>query len=284
LVIVRHSPLTLWHLLSLDAPTVAALWTWFVARCCGIALPPASVAAMFLAVWILYAADRLLDARGNTSGLEERHHFHHRHRRLFIPFVAVAAVALAALTPGLSVTALRIYALLAALLAGWFLIIHTRLAHERRLPKELAVGLFFSAAIFIPTVARRPDLRLSLLAPAFVFAAVCALNCMYLYRWEHPRDRTNANWTTRIATHHLTLAAAIILVAAFAGIALPAFPELASRLLPVAPTTWPIAAACVVSSLLLLTLNRSRAKISPLNLRAAADLALLTPILFVRFR
>jgi hypothetical protein len=272
-------------LLSLDAPTVAALWTWFVAHCCGIALPRRSVAAMFVAVWILYASDRLLDARGNTTGLEERHHFHHRRRRIFIPFVAIAAVALAALTPGLSPAALRIYALLAALLAGWFLVIHTRLAHERRLPKELAVGLFFSAAIFVPTVARRPDLRLSLLAPAFVFAAVCALNCMYLYRWEHPRDRSNANWTTRVATHHLTLAAAIILVAAFAGIAPRAFPGLASRVtLPVVASTWPITAACVLSTLLLLGLNRSRAKISPLNLRAAADLALLTPILFLRLQ
>lgn len=240
---------------------------------------------MSLAVWILYASDRLLDARGNTTDLEERHHFHHRHRRIFVPFVAIAAVALAALTPGLSSTALRIYALLAALLTGWFLVIHTRMAHERRLPKELAVGLFFSAAIFIPTIARRPDLRLSLLAPAFVFAAVCALNCMYLYIWEHPSDRTNANWTTRIATHHLSLAAAIILIAAFAGIVPPAFPALASKLmLPIAPSTWPIAAACVVSTLLLVILNRNRANLSPLNLRAAADLALLTPILFLRTR
>ena len=180
---------------------------------------------------------------------------------------------------------MRIYALLAALLTGWFLVIHTRLAHERRLPKELAVGLFFSAAIFIPTIARRPDLRLSLLVEAFVFAAVCALNCMYLYIWEHPSDRTNANWTTRVATHHLSLAAAIILIAAFAGIVPPAFPALASKLmLPVAPSTWPIAAACVVSTLLLVILNRSRAKLSPLNLRAAADFALLTPILFLRTR
>jgi len=239
---------------------------------------------MFLAVWILYASDRLLDAQNaDAATLEERHHFHHRHRRIFISFIALAAVALAALTPEMYPAALRIYALLGGLLTGWFLIIHTRLAHQRRLPKELTVGIFFSAAIFIPTVSHRPDLRLPLLAPAVVFAAVCALNCMYLYVWEHPRDRTNANWTTRIATHHLSLAVAIILMAAFAGIAPPAFPELASKLsFPVLPSTWPIAAACVVSTLLLVILNRNRTRISALNLRAAADLALLTPILFVR--
>ena len=57
------TPLTLWHLLSLDAPTVAVLWTWFIARTNHVHLPLASLAAMALAVWILYAADRFLDAR-----------------------------------------------------------------------------------------------------------------------------------------------------------------------------------------------------------------------------
>jgi ABC-type Na+ efflux pump permease subunit len=257
---------------------VAALWTWFVARCCGISLPAAGVAAMFIAVWILYAADRLLDARNaGAANLEERHHFHHRHRRAFVALIAVAAIVLATLTSMLLPATLRLYALLGGLLCGWFLLIHTRLAHERRLPKELAVGLFFAAAIFIPTVARRPDLRLPLLAPAAAFAAVCALNCMILYAWEHPGDRSNANWTTRLATHYLARVAVGILCVTFAAFGLEFF--LSSRTLP----GWPITAACAASVLLLLLLNRSRAKFSPLNLRAAADLALLTPLLFAAF-
>jgi hypothetical protein len=272
---VRRSPLAQWHLLSLDAPTVAALWTWFVARCCGIALPFAGIAAMFLAVWILYAADRLLDARSSGAAkLEERHHFHDRHRRVFIAFIAIAAVALATLTPTLLPESLRLYAWLGSLLCGWFLMIHTRLAHERRLPKELAVGLFFAAAIFIPTVARRPDLRLTLLAPTALLGAVCTLNCMVLYAWEHPGDRTNANWTTRLATRRLTRVAAGILGVALLTFALSFFTTNAP---------WPIPAACAVSVLLLILLNRDRLKLSPLNLRAAADLALLTPLLFAPF-
>jgi hypothetical protein len=60
----RHAgPLALWHLLSLDAPTIAALWTWFIASANHIHLPIASTLAMALAVWMLYAADRLMDAR-----------------------------------------------------------------------------------------------------------------------------------------------------------------------------------------------------------------------------
>jgi hypothetical protein len=271
---LRHSPLSLWHLLSLDAPTVAALWTWFIARCCGIALPHAAIAAMFLAVWMLYAADRLLDARSpDPKTLEERHRFHHRHRRAFVACIALAAIALAALTPELFPKALRFYALLAALLAAWFILIHTRLAHERRLPKELAVGFFFAAALFIPTITRRPDLRLQLLAPALLFATVCALNCMYLYAWEHPDSRTNANWTTRLATHHLTTIAAIVLIAAGLLCVLSHFSS--------APSAFAVPAACAASTALLFLLDRLN--LSPIHKRAAADLTLLTPLALAPF-
>jgi len=77
--------LVLWHLLSLDAPTIAVLWTWFVARMTRTAVPWTTEAAMGVTVWLLYAADRLLDTRaldplGDTSEFEARHFFHHRHR------------------------------------------------------------------------------------------------------------------------------------------------------------------------------------------------------------
>src|SRR5215469_2732137 len=46
-----HNPLARWHLLSLDAPTVAAVWVWFVAASNQIHLPLVSALAMALAVW-----------------------------------------------------------------------------------------------------------------------------------------------------------------------------------------------------------------------------------------
>ena len=84
--------LALWHLLSLDAPTVAVIWTWFVARAEHVRLPWATPAAMGIAVWMLYAGDRLLDARvldgvrtaWTGERLEARHLFHYRHRRGFL--------------------------------------------------------------------------------------------------------------------------------------------------------------------------------------------------------
>ncbi len=272
--------LHLWHLLSLDAPTVATLWTWFVARSSGVRLPYTALVAMFLAVWMLYAADRLLDARQlfadplHTDDLEARHIFHHRHATAFLTAIAIAAVLLASLLHDLLPKALELYALLGSLLFAWFLLIHARAtpsAAHRRLPKELAVGLFFPAAVFIPTVARRPDLRLGLLPQAVLFAAVCSLNCLAIYAWEHS-DTTTAHWTTRYAVQHLKL---IALGSAMAGIILAAVTR--------QTTLWPLAVAASLSALALLTLDRNHQRVSPLTLRAAADLALLTPVLLLWF-
>jgi len=288
------SPLALWHLLSLDAPTVAALWTFFLARASGVHLPLAAPAAMALAVWILYAADRLLDARildarGNrsrahSSDLEARHYFHHRHRRPFLTGIALAVALLAALLPCLDPAALRLYLIEGILLAAWFLILHaTPSAH--RLPKELAVGLFFSAAVFIPAIARAPALRPALIPAAILFAALCSLNCLFIYKWEHndakwkPSGRIHslasstrpAHATTRLALAHLSALTIVLALAA------------ASLALLHKSTPKPNPAACALSALLLLALDRNRTHLSLTHLRAAADLALLTPLLLLPF-
>lgn len=261
-----HSPLALWHLLSLDAPTVATIWTVFIAHTVSLHLPWTAAASMFLAVWMLYAADRLLDARiSPRDELEPRHHFHHKHRVKFLAGIVLACLALAWLLPTLSLAALRIYALLSILLVTYFFFIHVGASGAIRLPKELAVGLFFPAAVFIPTVARLPALRLMLLPEALLFASVCTLNCLYVYSWEHKAPYAKAHWTTRFAVKRLPL--------------LTAAAALASLLL-----LWlrhsPVSAATCVSALLLLSFHLNRKHFSPTHLRAVADLSLLTPLLF----
>jgi hypothetical protein len=273
LALALHSGwLSTWHLLSLDAPTVAAVWTVFIARCVRLTLPWESPAAMFAAVWMLYAADRLLDARPLPDGsapaeLEARHRFHHKHRKGFLCGIVAAALALAVLLPRMDAAALHLYCLLAALLAAWLLLIHLLPVHgadAHRLPKELAVGVCFPAAVFIPTVARTAAPMPTLLPSAIFLGIVCTLNCLFIYAWEHP-DLRSATWSTRWAAQRLAqLTAAVIaaaVVAAWLG-------HGALR---------PIAAACALSAALLEILNLRRTKMNPVNLRAAADLSLLTP-------
>lgn len=259
------SPLALWHLLSLDAPTVAALWTWFVARATHTRVPPALVAAMFLAVWILYAADRLLDTRHLHSRawirrgheLEARHLFHFRHRRAFLSVIPLAAMALAALLPDLLTVTIHLYLIEGGVLIGWFLLVH---GTRSQLPKELVVGLYFAAATFTPTLARRAQPPPALLIDAALFATVCTLNCLFIEAWEDEVHGRNARLVTT---------GAVLFAASLGTSVLTRF-----RGIPV---------ACGVAAALLLGLNALRSTLSRTHLRAAADLALLTPALIVPF-
>jgi len=266
-----HRLLGLWHLCSLDAPTVAVVWTAFVARASGIALPWTSLAAMGLAVWVLYVLDRLLDARAGRGDLEARHRFHQRHRRVFHAGLAIALLALVPLLRTLPWAAMRLYLVEGALLAGWFALIHLiHLIHfihslrgAVRLPKELAVGPFFAAAVFIPTVARAPQLRPALLLPAVLLALVCCLNCLFIYAWEHPAlSAAHAHATTRWAVRYLPWIAAAVAAAAFVL------------------SGW-LGMACALAACLLLALHAMSRRIRPLTLRALADVALLTPLLLL---
>ena len=208
------TPLTLWHLFSLDAPTVAALWTWFAARATHTALPLAVPIAMFVFVWALYAADRLLDARPHPDSsdfslpaslpsdpLEPRHRFHHTHRRAFTLIIAAAILALIPLALALPAEILRRYLILATLLAAWFALIHL-FRRDQPLPKELLTGVFFASAVFTPT------LTLHTLPAAVLFALLCTLNCLYIFRWEHPaRPRAHPSHDARrpalpVSAHH----------------------------------------------------------------------------------
>jgi len=261
----------LWHLLSLDAPSVAAVWTIFLARAAELRLPWVEPVAMFVAVWMIYAGDRLLDARSGSDGLEERHRFHHAHRSAFLCGIVAGALALVYLLHRTDVRTLRLYALLAALLAAWLLVVHASArSRGQRLPKEIAVGLFFAAAVFIPTVGRLPGSRALLLPTAMLFAGVCALNCLFLYAWEHPGSRPEAHGSTRWATRHLNALAAALVVAAVT------LAVLQRGRVGKAP-----AVACGVSAGLLWGLHRVRGRVLAVHLRAAADLVLLTPVLWL---
>jgi hypothetical protein len=289
---ISHSrnPLVLWHLLSLDAPTVAALWTWFIAAANHIQLPLTSTLAMAVAVWMLYAADRLMDARlmdprlrnidaTHHEDLEARHYFHHRHRPAFLFGILLASIALAALLPRLEAAAIHLYLILAALVSCYFILIHAtrsaaaqqKVAH--RLPKEIAVGLCFAAATFIPTVARRPDLRLPLLPSALLFAILCSLNCLFIYAWEHENPHTNrpTHTITRLALQNLP---SMIITLALSSIVLGLLDHKAPG---------PISCATAISATLLLLLHNHRHSSTRTTLRAAADLALTTPILLLPF-
>src|SRR5258705_13020409 len=88
-------PVWLWpNLLSLDAPLVRVLWQASLAQRYAVPLRPAARVALFLTVWGIYIADRLLDVRHPAVTAEPaRHRFYRRHRTPAIVLLAMLFIA-----------------------------------------------------------------------------------------------------------------------------------------------------------------------------------------------
>ncbi|HEY5254622.1 MAG TPA: hypothetical protein VIJ53_08220 [Acidobacteriaceae bacterium] len=282
-----------WHLLSLDAPTVAVVWCWFFAAAFGVSLPPTALVTLGLGTWCVYVADRLLDGWRSVdmTDLRDRHWFYLRHRKPFVIAWFAAAIPLAYLILFRVEPAVRTDDIVLCLIGiGYFLLIHHR-SEGDRFSKELFVGFLFSIATAVPTWTRLQEGRGLLLAAIFTFGAACWLNCVAIQTWEDAeakRDAVQSDFATRRVSelpikqdsvHHRALTDFLgnhlstfaLLIGALA-LSLSGFP--AGRLV------WPLFIAVAASSLVFLALIHRSFRLSALSLRVLADGALLTPLLF----
>ncbi len=285
-----------WHLLSLDAPTVAVFWCWFFASVCGLTLPWVALSTLALGTWCVYVADRLLDGWRSTDTvtLRDRHWFYLRHRKPFVVAWIIAAVPLAYLIFFRVSRVVRTDDIVLCLIGiAYFLLIHGRFSENsatRRLPgwlpKELMVGFLFAIATAVPTWSRLTGDRGLLAAAIFTFGAACWLNCVAIQTWEdaeasqevmHAILSSNGNEKEILRPHCMT---------EFLGRHLSAFAAAVGGLAiclayaTATSTIWPLFAAVALSAILFLGLIRHSRRFSALSLRIAADAALLTPLLF----
>lgn len=266
------------HLLSLDAPTVAVVWSMAFAWASGVKLPAWLPILVALVTWTVYVADRLLDARSGmrcaeTGRLQQRHLFHWRHRRAFVPLAAAAACLAAWLAMrSVPAAAWRQGSFLAVAALAYLLAVHA----GRRLPaalaarfhaKEFFVGLLFTAGCVLPSWGRAHAAEGALLWPVYCaagyFALLGWLDCRAIERWESCSQRVPA------------LTAALLLGGA--GLLL------AAALLPVQPRPAVLVFAGAAAALLLALLDSQRRRLTPLALRVAADLVLLTPAVLLPY-
>jgi len=236
------------------------LWCWFLAAAHGISLRSTSLLSLGIAVWILYALDRLLDARKGHA-LQERHLFHHRHHISFTAGILISGIVLAVLLPRVLADVRGGWLLLTAPLAAHLTLIH-RFGKHRRKPKEIVVAAFFTAACTLPA-ALRVHHSSTLLPDLLFFGVVCWLNCIAIARWEPPSP--DAHPTTLWGRKHLPV---LCLLTAGLAIAIAFF---LSAPLP--------EIACALSATLLFVFDRYRRQLLPLTLRTLADAALATPLL-----
>lgn len=265
------------NLLSLDAPLVAMAWLYVFAKTWRLGYHPwQAYATLGLAVWIIYTADRLLDASlssGPVEAMEPRHRFHRQHRRLFrIGLVAAFGVAVSLVVTGLPMTIYKHLLLGGVLVAGFFGLSMLSSQDPREVPhtKNIMAGLTFAFGTAMTAHIYRSEYGIydMLTSREFLcFAVLCILNISAIDLWEHASRSADVEIK---AGDELSLTLPLtVLGAASLGYAL-LDTEHASR---------PFFYAILTGAGLLHVLNRQRARFRMDALRVLADVALLVPVL-----
>jgi len=273
-----------WHLLSLDAPTVAATWCAAFMSVIGVPLSRPSahwpVTFLCLATWLCYLGDRIQDARsaGDASELRARHHFYgtwwRTRRASLVALISVVAI-VCAITGllGLSLPLFVDYVALTLVSLLYFAWVHTgRERNARVLAKEAAVAIIFALGCILPAWSSASTFLRFQLAPAgMLFGLLCWLNCVAIERWEgRGIVSLRAHPSTQWAARHLS---ALLIASALAAAALAVWRHASGRPTALAPYL-----ACAF--MLLAALERFRQRLSVDSLRIFADVALLTPLLW----
>ena len=274
-------PWYLWaNLLSLDAPVVALAWQDLFARSLHVALGPAPRLVTAACVWLAYAGDRLLDGNLGSAGrlVTPRHQFARLHRA---PLAAVWTLlllltawgAFARLRPEL----VRGGLILSAMVVAYFVIVHW--PGKATLPpgfKEVGVATLFSGGTitFVVAAAVPPPAQL---AQAVVFwLLLCFLNLFLIGCWEKERDALQGQPSLILQAPALRRRLAPLAP----GLAVVAF---VAGLLAVPREIGALYFSVSASALLLGVLDFFSHAFDLDELRVAADLALLTPLIFLPF-
>jgi hypothetical protein len=258
-----------WNILSVDAPTVSVVWAILFAECYRAKLSAAQIVALTLAIWTIYAGDRLLDGwrSGSARSLRDRHLFSARHRTWMMGLVALAG--LGALWVSMDYLNAReeTAGVKLSVVVGLYLIaIHgggKRIG--RFLPKELFVGGLFAAGTALPVWYRNGAGWRVWLAVG-MFALLCALNCLSIESWEcegSPEKMSRLVGWAKPRIDGLALALGV-----FSLLLLPT--ESARNAAAV------LTLGISLGSLLILLLNRCRRRFSRPALRVLVDVALVT--------
>jgi hypothetical protein len=184
----------------LDAPLVAVAWLYMLAATWRVDyLPWQAAAALAGAVWVIYVADRLRDARRRMAAglpLERRHGFHWEHRGLFMLLALVVGLITVRLALFSLPPAVFSYGLLGMVFVGGFFMLGSK-ADRGEVPylKNILAGLAFAygtamtAHVFMLT---QHIGELFVSKEMLSFAVLCIVNITAIDVWEHSRASSDA--------------------------------------------------------------------------------------------
>ncbi len=275
----RPTPLLWLTVLSLDAPVVAVLWQLLFARSFNARLAPPITILLALVVWLVYVADRVLDAlKAPPRGAEAaRHTFYRRHlwTFLFPLFIGFGIAAWMSLTQ-LDAKTFR-HGLIILLFVGiYLLLVHLISPGREWLPKEMLVGVLFALGTCFPVWERATGNTAALAAPYLLFTALCWMNCAAIEHEEWTRLRGRRfdlphAWTIWIGRHFMLLS--LVIAAICFGLMVSGFER----------SHWQLLAAELLSAIAFASIRRKMESFSVDQFRVVVDVALFTPLLFLPF-
>ena len=186
--LATRTPWWLWpNLLNLDSPLLALIWQEQFARVAGVSVGWGERVLLFCCIWLVYWADRALDAV--ESGGKTETHRHAIQLRGKVIWLGVSIVVLVVAIV-LALTTLNSRAWLGGGAVLVFTVAHFGATHwwpalrNRFWPKEWHVGFVFSVGCALQVWSVAPSVWPSLLLPMFGFGALCAMSCSHITAWE----------------------------------------------------------------------------------------------------
>jgi len=278
---IGEVPWYLWpNLLSLDAVAVSLVWLWCFSVSERVPILPPTYLVLGLVVWLIYTADRLLDAyrMKDFSLSTPRHRFA---RRFALP-LSVAWVLLLATAIFLVLFKLQAVLIYHGLVISMMVLLYfvMRLSPKTNiqtlLPKEIFCGVVFALGSTYPVHALPNNFLAGVLtAELGLFALLCALNCIAISVWEWREDQANdsgysivQNWPG-VRTNYVRFAFLLAVVAAWLGI------RGTSNFFA------PILLSVALSAALIGAIGLAEGALSKNQRRVLADLALLSPLVVV---
>ena len=260
-----YVPFWCWpNVLALDAPLLAMLWQTEFAKSIGLVLEPSSTLVLGISVWLVYAADRLLDGLRlvDSAPITHRHaFFRQRRNQLLVVWIFILALDLF-----LAFTFLESPEFMRGCFIGFLVAFYLGAVHlgpiKSTLPKEAFVAAILTGGITIFSFG-----SVLPLASIILFGALCFLNCAFIAKWEDKIDQAHgiSSLASRLPwlSKRLPVTGVLLIGACFiTGFDSP-------------KPTFEIALAAFG----LLGLHQTRRYLNPQLRRVLADAVLLTPLL-----
>lgn len=139
------------QVLSLDVVAGACISMLYLAKVFQTIVPSLVVTALGVAVWLIYTADHLLDARKTSNPSTFRHNYHLKHFNILLFIWIIVAIFGVILIFYLPITTIKYGILLLVAVVLYFTSLYI-FKSNRMIFKEAAISIIYSAGVFVSPI------------------------------------------------------------------------------------------------------------------------------------